>query len=312
MSLLLIVSGLGLVLLPGLTQSLGRRLVPSTWSWMCLVALVGGALMIEGGLLLYAVPTVLRTIGIPGLAALCQRMLNALVPGGPVFGWIGAVATLTVAYGIAVGIVKSRRIAEVVRVESAHGKHHVVGSCDLVVLPTDAVIAVSVAGSPTQIVVSEGLVHMLSDDEFAAVVCHETAHLDHYHQRFLTFASAIEHGFWCVPLIRRSTHALRSGIERWADEDAIAALPEGRDYLRSALVKVTSSFMNPALPAFSGAETLVERLSALREDPPRPTSLSLGLILVPGSLLSGTGVIGAGAIFAAIWTLIAAAGHCPI
>ena len=268
--------------------------------------------MIEVGLLLYAAPTVLQAIGVPGLAELCQHMLNALVPGGTILGWIGAGAAVTVSGGIAIGIVQSRRVAGAVRVESALGEHHSMSSCDLVVLPMDSAIAVSVAGSPPQIVVSDGLVRMLSDDEFAAVIRHETAHLDHRHQRFLTLASAIEHGLWWVPLIRRSTHALRSGIERWADEEAIAALPGGREYLRRALVKVTSSFVHPALPAFSGVETLVERLSALQEDRQRPTPLSLGLILVPGSVLGGTGAIGAGAIFAAFWTFISAAGHCPI
>jgi hypothetical protein len=311
-SVLLMISGLGLLLLPGLSQPVGRRLVPSTWSWICLVALVGGTLMIEGLFLLYAAPTVLRAIGIPGLAALCQHMLNVLVPGGPILGWLGAGAAFIVTGGMAIAVGKYRRITRLVRVGCAHREHRAIGSCDLVVLPTEAVMAVSIAGSPPQVIVSEGLVDMLSDEEFAAVLSHESAHLAHNHHRFLTFASAIEHGFCCLPLIRRSTHALRTGIERWADEEAIAASPEGRTCLRSALVKVTSSFANSMLPAFSGPETLVERLSALRDDSPRQTPLSLGLILVPGSLLGGTGTVAMGTTFATIWTVIAAAGHCPL
>lgn len=312
MSVVLIVSGLGLVLLPGFTRARGRRLVPSTWSWMCLVALIGGAALIEGALVLYAAPTVLRAIGTPALAALCQHLLNGLVPGGPVFGWLGAAASMTVAVGIVIGIVKSRRTAQMVRVESALGEHCAAGSCDLVVLPTDAVIAVSVPGSPRQIVVSQGLVHLLSDDEFATVVRHETAHLRHHHQRFLTSASAIEHAFWYLPLIRRSTRALRCGIERWADEEAMTASPDGRESLRTALLKVTSSFVQPGLAAFSGPETLLERLAALEDEAPRSASLSIGVLLIPGSLLGGVGVIGAGATLATIWTLVSAAGHCPL
>lgn len=270
MSLLLLATGSGMILLPGMTRRIGRQLVPSTWSWMCLLCLMVGAATIEVAFMLYAALTALGAVGIPGLANLCQRMLNALVPGGRVFGWLGAGLAVAVAVGAVIGAIRARRDRAIVRASSELGVRIAGSSPDLVLLPTDVVIALSISGAPDQVIVSEGLVQILSDEELSVVLAHEAAHLKHHHERFAIIASAIVHALWFIPLINRSTGTLRLAIERWADEAAAGLAPDGRRHLESALVKVSCSGAAPTILAFSGSDSVIERIRAL-QDPPRST-----------------------------------------
>jgi Peptidase family M48 len=267
--------------------------------------------MIEGALVLYAAPTVLRAVGIPGLATLCQRMLNTLVPGGSAFGWLGAGLAVMILVGTGVGTVRARRQIAAVRAESGLGIHVRGRACDIVVLPTDATIAVSVGGNPGQIVVSEGLVGLLSEAELSAVLAHEVAHLRHRHQRFSVIATVVEHGLWSLPLMRRTTRSLRCGVERWADEEVIATVPDARLQLQSALLKVTSTSIGAALMAFSDSDAIAERLWAL-QNPPEQRRIALGIVLTPGLLLGTTGLAGTVVASATAWSVLTAAGHCPI
>ncbi len=311
MSLLLLATGVGMVLLPGMTRRIGRHVAPSTWSWTSLLCLVAGAVTIEVVFLLYAAPTALRAAGIPGLANLCQRLLDALVPGGRVVGWLGAGLALVVVIGAAIGVVRARRARADVRASAELGMRIAGRSPDLVLLPTDAAVALSIGGTPDQVIVSEGLVQLLSAEELAVVLAHEAAHLQHRHERFVVLASAIEHGLWFIPLIHQSARALRFGIERWADEAAAGLAPDGRQHLESALVKVSCSGAASTILAFSGSDSVIERIRALR-DPSRTTALALGMALTPGLLLGSIGLAGAVATSATAWSLIADLGHCPL
>jgi Zn-dependent protease with chaperone function len=310
-SLLLLTTGIGMVLLPGMTRRIGRHMVPSMWTWMCLLSLVVGAATIEVASLLYAAPTALRAVGIPGLADLCQQMLDALVPGGRVFGWLGAALAVAVAVGAGIGTIHARRERAIVRASSELGVRVAGQSPDLVVLPTDATIALSISGAPDQVIVSKGLVQLLSAEELSVVLAHEAAHLEHRHERFASIACAIEHGLWFLPFIHRSTATLRFGTERWADESAAIQVPGGRQLLESALVKVSSSSVGPTILAFSGSESVLERIWALR-NPSRSTALALGLALTPGFLLGSIGLAGTVATSASAWSLISDLGHCPL
>jgi Peptidase family M48 len=311
----LLVNGLGLLSLPGLTRRVGRGLRPDEWSRLCLVAIAGGGLVVEVAAFLYAAPTVATAARVPVVAEPCRRMLGEMTPGGATAGWVAAAVAgmLPVLGGI--GWAKARTSRRAVRVERCLGSHRRLGPYELVVLPTAQLVAVAVPGDPGraesgQIVVSDGLVDTLEPAELDAVVRHETAHLRHRHHRFLTVAAVVDHAFAWMPLARRSTATLRVALERWADEDSATGDPD-RGVLRHALLAVTASLIvESSVAAFSAAETIVERLAALDAGAPQPRPLARALLYCPGAIL-GTVALAAVMSWAADFeAIVAMAGQC--
>jgi hypothetical protein len=292
----LLASGLALLTLPAVARPLGRRLHPSEWARLSLVAVAGGAVVMEVAAVLYAAPTLARSSGVPRLAELCERMLGPLVPGGPTAGWTAAGVAVTLPALAGLGWVRARRIAVRARIEPGLGHHERCGRHELVVLPTEQLVAVSVpalgACGRDQIVVSEGMVDALGPAEFDAVIHHEVAHLRHGHHRYLAVAAAVDHAFaWFWPA-RLATAALRVALERWADEEAAQAGGD-RGAVRDALLAVTARLVaGPAVAAFSPAETIAERLDALDAEAVRPALACHALLYLPGTLL-GVLVFGA-------------------
>ncbi len=262
-AVVLALSGLGLLALPAWARPAGRRLPPSEWSRLAATALVGGALAVETGLALLAAPTVLRAARVPTLAAACERMLGHLSPGGPTVGWMTGAAAIAIAVMAASGILRAHGIYRAVRVERWVGEHETRSNYELVVIPSPHLLAVSVAGRQPQVIVSTGLIETLLPEELEAVVRHECAHLDRRHQRYLLLARAVDAGFRFLPFVRRSTAAVRIGLERWADEVAAGETAEGRQTVREALLMTTAAVVGSELAAFSAAESVIERLEAL-------------------------------------------------
>jgi Zn-dependent protease with chaperone function len=291
MAPVLFIAAICLLGLPGAARRFGRRLDPAEWSRFSVAALAAGAVLLEISVLLYAAPTVLRAAGVPHLADLCERALGAVLPGGAVLGWPAAAMAILFPILTGVGAGRARRAQQRVQVEPWLGDHHRADGYDLIVLPTGQILAFSVGGPTPQIVISQGLVDTLSHEEVDAVVRHEAAHLEHRHQRLLLLASALEQGLPLARFLRRSTTALRTGLERWADETAAGASHFSRNVLRGALVGVCAAAVHPAVAAFS-AEALVERLDALDSGPPRP-SPSRRLVTYGPALLIGVVVLGA-------------------
>lgn len=312
MVLILLLGSVTLLGFPGAARRLGRRLDPAEWARLCLFALVGGAVAAEAAFLLIAAPTALRAAGVTGLAAACERMVRPLTPGGPAIGWAATVAALAVPVMAGIGVLRARRTQHRCRVEPWIGQHEPGDGHDLVVLPTPVPLAHAVDGPHPQIVVSEGLVDVLSPAAFEAVLRHEAVHLTCGHQRYLLFASALDQALFLVPFARRSTKALRAALERWADEWAADAGSGSRAAVRVALMEVTRVQIEPPVAAFSAAETLIERLDALGTEPPRPSILSRAALYVP-CLAAGTAVVLALGFWAGqARTVLAMAARCPV
>lgn len=312
MGLLLVVTGVGLLLLPSATRPLGRQLPPDRWARLCAVALVTGAAMLELSAVLYAAPTLFRAVGVPSIAALCERMLGPLVPGGVAAGWAASAIALTMPLLGAVGIRRARRTQRAVHAEPWIGEHHDWNGYDLVVLPTAQPVAIGVPGQPDQIIVSEGLLLSLGPDATEVVLRHEAAHLKHHHHRYLRAATAIDHALAFVPAARQSTKVLRASLERWADEVAAGDVPADRQVLRGALLDVTRAMVAPmALAAFSTADTIVERVDALDRPVTPPRRRTRIALYAPGIVLAVTGGIGLGAWTANAHMILAMAGTCP-
>ncbi len=278
---------------------------------MCSLALAVGAVAVEAGALLYALPTVLRGVGVPALATMCERVLAAFLPGNRAAGWAAAVVALTIPLLALLGCRRARLTYRTVRVERGLGEHTQLGDFELVVLPTKTLLAVSVDGSPGQIVLSQGIVEALSADQLALVLRHEAAHLELGHQRTLQMATALDYGFVVWPLVRRSTAALRTALERWADEAAAGEHPDQRQLLRSALLGASGLSIGAEVAAFSAAQTVMERLDALAQEPPRPTLLTRGMLYLPGVVFLAALLVAVAAWSGEVRMLVSMAGRCP-
>ena len=287
MAPILLISAIALLGLPGVAWRFGRRLQPSEWSWFCVAVLLAGALMLELSLVLYAIPTTLRALGVHHLADMCERAIGAVLPGGAILGW--PAAALAVAFPIRFALVarRTRRLQAGAHIEPCLGHHRPVDGYDLVVLPTEHVVAFSVCAATSQVVISRGLMDALRPEEVEAVVRHEAAHLQQGHQRLLLLVGSLESSLPLGTIVRRSTAALRTGLERWADELAVGHAGSSRAVLRRALVGVCEALMVPrAVAAFSAADTIAERLDALSVGPPRPTGRSRVAAYAPAVVIT--------------------------
>lgn len=310
MGLLLLVAGLGLLVLPGAAAPLGRRLAPAEWARLCQTALAAGAVIVELAFVAYALPTALRSAGVPTWATMCERMLRTFVPGGAPAGWLAATAASCIAVFAAVGAIRARRGCAAARVESWLGEHHRYAGHDLVTLASDQLIAVSVAGVPGQIVVSTGLVEALPAERLELVLAHEAAHLDLGHEHWLRLAAAADAGFAFFWPVRRSTSALRLALERCADEVAAGDHPDQRALLRSALLDVAALAVGAELAAFSAADTVIYRVEALAQSRPEPSTGLRAMLYAPGLSLGGLVLTALAAWGGEAHMMISMAGRC--
>ena len=282
MTLLLLLSGLGLLGLPACARPLGRRLPPAEWARTCAGLLGAGAVVVEAGLVLQAAATLLRMAGLEDIADLCEHA----APGGAPVGIAAAVAAAVIALLACRSALGIRRRQRRARIEQEIGWHGTLGRHQLVVLPSQKLVAFSTAGRPGQVVMSRGLIAALSEDELAAVLRHEVAHVQHRHQRYLVLARVLEGSLGRLPMVRRGATALRCAVERWADEAAAGPRSSGRASVHAALLRVAELAALPDIAAFTTPETVAERLEALRSAPAR--GLAVGrrlLVYLPAGLL---------------------------
>jgi Zn-dependent protease with chaperone function len=312
MTLLMLLSGLGLLVLPACARPLGRRLPPSEWAKACAGLLATGAIVVEASLALQAAPTVLRAAGLEGVAELCEHALGPVAPGGAPVGIAAAVTATVVVLLAARSVLDARRGRRTVRVEPEIGWHATVDGHDLVVLPSREPVAFSTAGRSGQVVMSHGLVAALSDDELAAVLRHEVAHVHHRHQRYLLLARAVERSLGLLPLVRRATAALRCAVERWADEEAAGGDATGRASVHGALLRVAELASMPDVAAFTTPGTVAERLEALTADPTGSLAVvRRTLVYMPAGLLLLAAVVLLSSILEHVTVLRLLAGLCP-
>ena len=268
MTLVLLGLGLWLVSLPRWLSPLGRRLQPSERVRFSVIGLVLGALVTEVALVMLAVPTALSAFGINALAAACRRALGDLAPGGLQIGWSAAALAVLLPLLAWRGCVRARAASHETRVEPGLGTHHLFEEAELVQLPTDAVLAYSLDGPRPQIVVSDGLVALLSGDELDLLVRHELAHIHGHHGLVLRILAAVDAA---VPAGRWVTQPVRVALERCADEVAARGAPDRRAALLDALLRVAASEPPVGVAAFTSRSSVLERAHALLAEPPAPT-----------------------------------------
>jgi hypothetical protein len=152
-----------------------------------------------------------------------------------------------------------------------------------------------VPGRTPQIVVSEGLVAELDPPRLQAVVAHEAAHLRLHHRLYLVAVAMVEHTVGALPVIRRSTMAIRGALEVWADEVALRSEQVTERTLQSALLTVADR--NGQVDGREQAAVMT-RVGRLAAPAPCLSASARGLTYLPaGGLLCGAAVLAVG------WTL---------
>lgn len=311
--LLVGLAAMGLLLLPGAVARFGSRLPPREWVWLCVVAVAGGAALLETALVLRAAPGVLDILGVHAVAAACVRVLGPLIAGGPAVTGTAAVAAAVLAVAAMASVLAGRRLRHRLHADLWLGQPRRIAGHDVVVLPTDRPMALSfVAGEPT-IVVSRGLLHRLADDEVAAVVRHEAAHLAARHQRLLTVIEAIAPVLGRLPGVRRSFAALHLAVERTADERAVGASPVERDTLHRTLLHLLDVTELPAgVAGFAEARTIAARVAALAAPPPQLPGVAHAALYVPGTMAATAIIPGLYRWGDQLHGIVAMAGRCAL
>ncbi|MDI3315778.1 MAG: M48 family metalloprotease [Mycobacterium sp.] len=220
--------------------------------------------------------------------AIASRLLMPGADGRPTAGVIGDIAELgwqlwalyvgvfavTVLIGVRLAVAVLR-VAVVTRRRRAHHRRIVdlVGAApalstrtrssrtrDVRVLDVAQPLAYCLPGVRSRVVVSEGALHSLADDEVAAILSHERAHLRARHDLVLEAFTAVHAAF---PRLVRSACALdavRLLVELLADDAAVRAA--GRTPLARALVTCAAG-QPPAGALAAGGPTTVLRVRRL-------------------------------------------------
>lgn len=316
MALALVVFGLLMVSLPALCRRGGRQLRSYEWARLSAGGLVAGVVVVEVGLILLAMPTVLRAAGVEALAAACGRVVAPLIPFGEIGGWISAGLALLTATQALRELRRVRRARAVAWVEPCIGESvDDASGIELVVVPGDAMLAYSVSHPSPQIVVSSGLVAALGADELDVVVAHERAHVRLGHHRTLCATAVAAAALCWWPTASRSRRVVSTAHERWADDVATGLDAERRRRLGRVLERVALDGV--ALPAvgFSPAHTIAERIIALAAPESPRSSLAPTVLRVALYIPGGLAAAGALGVFS-VWVtqaqfVLALAGRCP-
>ena len=189
-------------------------------------------------------PTSGLTIDVAHLIGACLGRLRAAygTPAGAGIATAGQVLTaglLLRGAWTAARVVRRRRAERrrhrlLVRWAGAH-----VPELPAVVLEQAEAAAYAVGGPQRTVVVTRGIVDLLSGPELSAVLAHEHAHLAARHHRLLTAAGLVAHALPMVPLLRDAPSRVGRLLEMDADE--LAAAHHEPQVIASALVAVATA-----------------------------------------------------------------------
>ena len=197
------------------------------------------------------------TVDVVHLIGACLGRLRAAygTPAGAGIATAGQVLTVGILLRGAWAVV------QVVRRRRAEGRRHRLllrwAGADLpdvpaIVLEQAKAAAYAVGGRRRTVVVTRGIVDLLSGPELSAVLAHEHAHLAARHHRWLTAAALVAQALPVVPLLRDAPARVGRLLEMEADE--LAAAHHEPRVIASALVAVaTSAVTSPAATASAAA-----------------------------------------------------------
>ena len=270
------------VLIACLCRVASTRLWPLAAAWTITTAAVIGAVSTVGALVLLASPLPAR---MPWVASIGRWQPSTVVSHSPVAAWVSALAatalvvlarrTLLELRALVREAVGANRVAATMR-GAQRSDVHVVVVDDVV--PHAHALGVGITGGG-EVIVSSSMLTVLDDDERAAMIAHERAHLRERHALFLAvvhIATAMN------PLLLGLRSDARFALERSADEAAARATD--RPVVASAIART-------ALAALDAGRTgrlefafhphgVADRVQALLREPQRRRRPSWLLIAV--------------------------------
>ncbi len=153
----------------------------------------------------------------------------------------------------------------------------------LTVLSDERRIAFATPAAGGRIVVSSGMLRALEPDERRVLLAHESAHTRHGHYWWTATAHLAA---TVCPILRGTARAGSNAAERWADEDAAAAVGD-REVVARALARAavrTSAGLVPRGGVASVGGEVLDRVEAMMRPRPvwrvGPVWLLVGLLLV--------------------------------
>lgn len=263
------------------------------WARLVLVSLVAGATLLAAGLAHEALPLALSLAGPKDLAAVCLRIGGHVIARLPFGGWLSVALLGVLLTGSIRGVVRTRSRWDSLHAEPSLGDHSGLGQNEIVILDTPQHLALSIPGSPGQVLVSQSVLNELDAEQFDGLVRHEEAHLDLHHSRFLLAGAAVDGAFGSVRPIHRGVTSLRLSLERWADEVAIGTSESRRMALRGALTDLAAKADRDNIG--HDRELVDPRVTALIKRPsaaPRIWPWAVGAVSIGVILASLTGTLG--------------------
>jgi Peptidase family M48 len=217
------------VYVPLLAALLLAWVAPYAASWLpprrasralaCAALVVAGGWLGSLGLLTFA-----ALARLPGVARASDWSVRRMRDADPVMVAVGALAVLVLA--VCLAALATAAVRQIRDLRWAHRQARLLdGEGDVVVVDGPDPRAFAVPGAPGWIVVSRGMLDVLTEPERAALLAHERAHLAHGHHRFKAvwrLAAAA-----CPPLRRMAAEG-DFLLERWADEDAATYVGDRR------------------------------------------------------------------------------------
>jgi Zn-dependent protease with chaperone function len=231
---------------------------------------------------------------VPPLAALDASPAVELPE--PVPGVVALAAALLLATGgVRLIVDLYRRLDTPRRLRAAGAPHD-----GLVIADWDAPMAVAVPGRPGHLLITTGILRLLDAGERTVLFAHERSHLTNRHHRLVT-AAAVAAAL--NPLLIPAREAVAYLVERWADEDAAAAVGDRR-LTAQAVARAALATVRPGPAAALGMNgaAAVLRVHALAEPSPAPRRRRL-----LGPVLLGAGCLAASTVATAEFVALARA-----
>ncbi|MGQ0668683.1 MAG: M56 family metallopeptidase, partial [Actinomycetota bacterium] len=119
------------------------------------------------------------------------------------------------------------------------------GGVPVYLIPVEQPVAYASGIRRGQVVVSEGLVRLLTDEERRAAVAHEVAHVRGGHPGLLFIGGVVARAFSALPPATRAFASLRRELEAAADDEAARAVGDPQVVAR-AIAKVGLAGAAPA------------------------------------------------------------------
>lgn len=248
--------------------AVGRRLPPAVASVLLTAAALVTAITSLASLSLLTAVAILRVPEVADRGRMSEPVL-VQSPVNPLAGAVAGLVLLTLLpFAVRAGVRLWRESARTYRLAKAFSTHPTA----IAVIEDPRAQAFALPGIPslpghaaipTRIIATDTLLRALDKDQRRAMFAHERAHLWHRHHLylFLTNLAVVTN-----PLLWRLPGAVTEATERWADEDAAAAVGN-REVMARALGRAALSNFPRTVPAMAQAY-VGKRVRALMAPPP--------------------------------------------